>query len=357
MVIKPDFNRFLKAINHEEADRIPLCEAIIHYDIQSRFLGRQVTPDDLEAQVEFWTKAGYDFFPLPVSLMTPGKVTEESTITKLLKEMVLAKNPGETNPKAWNLEVTPFIHEREDFESFPWEAAAEMDFGPLDRIGELLPEGMKVVAISGKIFTLTWMLMGFQNFGIKLIKEPELTGDVFRRVAEIQFSALDKILAKEYVGAVWLIDDLAFGTGPMISPRAFREHVFPWYKKMSGICHRAGRPLIFHSDGDLEMIMADLIDIGIDMLQPIDPTCMDIFAVKQKYGDKIALAGNVSNQILAEGTPAEICEYVKELIKRCGPGGGYFVGSGNSVPDWAQYENYMAMRETVLKHGQYPINS
>ena len=110
METKPDFEgRFRAAVNHQEADRVPLCEALIEYPIQSKFLNRDVTPDNLEGQVEFWSKAGYDFIPIPVSMMTPGKVTDESKITKVLRELVLQERPDETDPKAWNLEFTSFL--------------------------------------------------------------------------------------------------------------------------------------------------------------------------------------------------------------------------------------------------------
>lgn len=146
MDIKPDFERFRKAVHHQEPDRVPLCEALVGYGIMSKFLGREVTPDDIASQVEFWSKAGYDFVPMPVSLMVPGKVTEESKITRVLREMVLAKNPAETNPDAWNLELSSFIHEREDFERFPWEAASEIEFDKLEALENLLPEKMKAIA-------------------------------------------------------------------------------------------------------------------------------------------------------------------------------------------------------------------
>ncbi|MBW2357350.1 MAG: hypothetical protein JRF21_01255 [Deltaproteobacteria bacterium] len=63
----------------------------------------------------------------------------------------------------------------------------------------------------------------------------------------------------------------------------------------------------------------------------------------------------MSNELLRSGTPGEIEDLVKNLILKCGPGGGYCVGSGNSVPEWAKFENYMAMREATLKYGAYPI--
>jgi uroporphyrinogen decarboxylase len=82
---------------------------------------------------------------------------------------------------------------------------------------------------------------------------------------------------------------------------------------------------------------------------------MDIVKVKELYGDRLCLVGNVSNELLRSGTPAEVEERVKYLIRNVAPGGGYCVGSGNSVPEWAKFENYMAMRGATFKYGKYPL--
>ncbi len=355
-MINPDFQRFLTAVRHREPDRIPLAEVLVEYPIQSRFLGRTVSAEDLAAQVEFWSSAGYDFIPVPVSLMSPGKVTGESKITRVLREMVLEKNPGETDEKAWNLEYTSFIKNRRDFESFPWDAAAEIDLTHIQNVGALLPPGMKAIAVSGKLFTLSWMLMGFNDFAVKLILEENLVADVVKRVTEIQMNALDRILHLEWVAGVWVVDDLAFGTGPMISPEALRTHFFPEYRKIAERIHAKDRIFLMHSDGNLWPILPDLIDLGLDVLQPIDPTCMDIVRVKKEYGDRLCLVGNVPNELLRAGSAADVREYCRKLIKEVGPGGGFGLGSGNSVPAWSSFENYQEMRKVVLTEGTYPIS-
>lgn len=352
---KPDFQRFLNAVNHKEADRVPLSEVLISREIQGQFLGRKVGQNDLAAQVEFWARAGYDYIPIPVSLMTPGQVTNDSKITRVLKEMVLKKNPNETDDRAWNLEYTSFIEDRASFEEFPWEAAAEIDLRNIREVGQYLPDGMKAIAVSGKLFTLSWMLMGFNNFSIKLLLEEDLVADVITKVAEIQLKALDQIFSLDHVAGVWVVDDLAFGNGPMISPQAYRTHIFPWYKKIAEKLHTSGRIFLMHSDGDLSLLLPDLIEMGLDVLQPIDPNCMDIAKVKAEFGDRLCLVGNVSNELLRSGSPEEVLAHSIDLIKKIGIGGGFALGSGNSVPAWAKYENFLAMREAALHFGKYPI--
>jgi uroporphyrinogen decarboxylase len=327
-----------------------------------RFLGRKVTDSDLVSQVEFWSKAGYDYIPLTVGMMQPGKVTEDSAISKFLRDVVLRDTVDQQKNQSWNLErrsqgsSSAIILDEGDLDSFPWEQAArDLDFSKFYTVQKYLPENMKIVALSGKIFTLTWMLMGFENFGINLGINPKLVERLFEKVAGIQYTALSEIVKIPNVAAVWAIDDLAFKTGPMISPKMFRHYVFPWYKKFGEKCRENNLYFFFHSDGVVWHLIDDFIAAGVDALHPIDPTCMDIFEVKKKYGDRLTLIGNVSNEMLMSGTPTDIANRTKELIAALAPGGGYCLSSGNSVPDWAKFENYKAMIETAKKYGSYPI--
>ena len=171
---------------------------------------------------------------------------------------------------------------RADFEAFPWDVLAELNYDKFDEVKPYLPEGMKVIAVSGKVFTLTWMLMGFNHFAISLIDDKALVADVFNKVAQIQHQSLTEVLS-------------------------------------------------------------------------IDPTCMDMHRVKKEFGDKVCLAGNVSNEMLQNADPGDIAARVKELLRDIAPGGGYLLSAGNSVPAWAKYENYKAMIDTGLEYGRYPI--
>ena len=118
---------------------------------------------------------------------------------------------------------------------------------------------------------------------------------------------------------------------------------------------KTGAALFFHSDGNIWPILEDLIAIGFDAIHPIDPTSMDIREVKKRVGKKLAVMGNIHTDLLPRGTPEEVRELTKKTIREIAPGGGFALGSGNSVPEWARFENYQAMRETALTYGAYPI--
>ncbi|MBM4340950.1 MAG: hypothetical protein FJ110_15570 [Deltaproteobacteria bacterium] len=354
MKTKPDFNRLKQALRHEEPDCLPLAEALVAYEIQSLFLGKKVTDSDLESQVEFWVQAGYDFIPLTVGMMSPGEITKESSIFGVVQK-VLRKNKDTEEIIPWNIEEKGIISTPEDYDQFPWEEAAKLDFSKFYEVQPFLPNKMKIIACSGKIFTLTWMLMGFQNFCLSLYLQEELVRKVFQKIGEIQLQGAKKLLEIPNIEGLWVVDDLSYGSGPMIDPKFFRKYLFQWYEELASICREKDLLFIFHSDGNVWQILEDLISIGFEAIHPIDPTSMDINEVKRKVGNKVGIIGNIHTDLLATGTSEEVQELTKKRIREIAPGGGYALGSGNSVPNWARFENYQSMRKTALEYGIYPI--
>ncbi len=352
---KPDFDRFVAALEHRETDRVPFAEAAVDYEIMGQFIGRSVSSDDLAAQVAFWTEAGYDFIPLTIGMMTPGRVTEESRISQVIRQALVSDTADEDSDETWNLEKKAWIHGEEDYEAFPWEEAGKLDLRKFHEVQEVLPAGMKIIALSGKIFTLSWMLMGFENLCMSLILNPQLVSKVIQKVAQIQFQGLKEIASIPNVAAVWAVDDIAFKTGTMLSPQSLRQHIFPWYDEFGRLCRENDLHFLFHSDGLLWDVMDDLLALGIQGLHPIDPTCMDIVEVKDRVGERLCIMGNISNELLMDGTPEEVIELTRERIRVLAPGGGYCLAAGNSVPNWARIENYRAMLAAGAEYGRYPI--
>ena len=353
---KPDFSRVVTTLEHEEPDRVPLAEVVVDYEIMSQFLGYTVTDEDVAAQVAFWTKAGYDFIPLTVGVMRPGGITKDSRISKVIEEFLLRDGQEADANDAWNIWARPRIHTEADCEAFPWEALAQLDLRRFHEVQAYLPEGMKIIATSGKIFTTAWMLMGFENFALNLKRNPGFTRRVIQQVAQIQLDGIKAISTIPNVAAIWAVDDVTCGTGPIISPGDLRRELFPWYEEFGRLCHEHAQYFFFHTDGVLWDILEDLIALGIDALHPIDPTCMDIVEVKERLRGRVCIIGNISNQLLEEGTPEEVSELVKLRLRTVAPGGGYCLGSGNSVPNWARIENYRAMIDAGLTYGRYPIH-
>jgi len=102
--------------------------------------------------------------------------------------------------------------------------------------------------------------------------------------------------------------------------------------------------------------MEDILNCHVDALHPIEPKAMDINELKQKYGDRLAFIGNIDLEYtLIRGTTRDVVILVRERIRDIAPGGGYTVGSSNTIPGYVKFENYITMVKTTKKYGRYPI--
>ena len=147
-------------------------------------------------------------------------------------------------------------------------------------------------------------------------------------------------------------DDMAHKSAPFFSPQVFRELVLPRYEK---VAPKITIPWAIHTDGNIMPFLDDLLDLGIAGLHPLEKGAMDIRAVKRTYGDRICLLGNVDLNILGAGTPQDVDDEVRGLIRDVGPGGGYIVTSGNSLAAYCLPENVLALSDAVQKYGRYPL--
>ena len=224
----------------------------------------------------------------------------------------------------------------------------------LREMKRLLPADMKLIPQLGYLFMGAWQLMGLENFAISLADRPDFVKAVIDRLAKSQLAVLDILLQYDLVGAIWMPDDLCYNSGPMVSPTVYRQHIYPWYAQMIERCHRANIPVGLHSDGDLKQVLPDLVECGFDGIHPFEPPMNDIVAVKKTWGHRVAVAGNVDlKTTLSGGTPAAVEEEVRKKAAALAPGGGWLLGSSNSIPDFVPLENYRALISASLKYGDY----
>lgn len=352
---KPDFRRLRTALMCEgEPDRVPLLELIICREVMSAFLGRPV--EGWRDVVDFYAAAGYDAVNVcPFINRNPaGIMPKEGARVSKIKHNVYADDNVEVY---WSPEGAGAVTTMDEFERYRFPEPEETDYSAFDEVVPLLPEGMKIVAHHGDIFTRAWELMGFETFCFSLTEQPQLVGAVFERIGHVVFECFRTMMDMPQVGAVWYSDDIAYAPHMFLSPDAFREYLFPWLKRIGDLCRERDLPFIYHSDGNLWPVMSDLIDdIGFNALQPIEPKAMDIRELKAKVGDRVCLVGNVDLEYtLTRGSPEEVAALTRALIRDIGPGGGYCVGSSNTIPTYVPEPNFRAMVETTLEYGRYPI--
>ena len=207
------------------------------------------------------------------------------------------------------------------------------------------------------IFESVWQGMGIEHFSKQLHKNPSFIKEVYDVYADFNIA-----LANTYMDVgmeVWIESgDLAYRSGPMMSPKKFNDLLLPAYKKLVDVIHERGQKIVLHTDGQITPLLDFTVSCGFDGLHALEPTAgVDLALVKRKVGDKLCLLGNVdvSHVLTANGTKEDVEAWVKSAIKTAGPGGGYICSATNIHPG-VEPQNLKWMVEAAHKFGTYPIN-
>ena len=339
---EPDFGRFLDTLLLRRAyRRPPLFDFHVAPEHKARWIGREIkTPPD---DVEFWVNAGYDY--VQCTVFVPAKELDAA----------IEANQGAAASHGSELGV---IKGLEHFRSrhWSWQAAANGDLSAvkdrlqwLRELAGVLPSSMKIVLHTADIYTLAWEMMGFNEFCLKSIEEPQFVAEVMNSLAAAQLAATKAAAsaAGEKIGAVFYSDDIAYTEGLFLSPAFFREFLFPLMAKFADVGRSIGAPMIYHSDGRLYDVLDDLHACGVRGLQPLEPKSMDPLRIKRDWPGKFCLMGNIDLDLMSRGTAEQVEAHVREHIERLNIVGGYMPGVSNTVPHYVKFENYVRMIETV----------
>jgi uroporphyrinogen decarboxylase len=233
-----------------------------------------------------------------------------------------------------------------EFELYPWPESSQVTTEALEWYEKHLPDDMCVIGSGGFghfAEYLTW-LMGYETLCFALYDQRDLVQAIADRLMDLYVFVLNRILEFDRVKIIWGSDDMGFKTGPMIGPDDLRHFVLPGHKKMAEMSHQAHRPYLLHSCGNLSTIMDDLLDtVKIDAKHSFEDTIEDVRDVKTTYGTRIALLGGIDVDFLCRADTETIRQRVKNTLDICMPGGGYCLGTGNSVANYIPLHNYLTM--------------
>ena len=233
----------------------------------------------------------------------------------------------------------------EEFKTFPWPEIGSWTTPSLEYVSEKLPEDMCIVGTGFAHFCeyLTW-LMGYETLCYALFDQRDLVVAIAQRLAVHFEAALRDILAFDRVKVIWGSDDMGFKNGPLISPDDLREFVLPGHKTIAAASHAAGRPYLLHTCGKVDAVMPDLIDhVGIDGKHSFEDTIESVTDAKDEYGDRIALLGGLDVDFLCRSSEESIRSRVRDTLDTCQSGGGYCLGTGNSVANYIPLDNFLIM--------------
>lgn len=221
--------------------------------------------------------------------------------------------------------------------------------GVTERVAALHERGLAVAAYAGSVFEQAWYIRGMEDLMMDMLAEPAIAHWFFDRTAALQQFAATQF-ARAGVDIIITGDDIAGQTGMLMRLDVWREFLKP-HLAATVLAVKQARPetfVFYHSDGNVEAAVPDLIEVGIDILNPVQPECMDPAAVKLKFGDRLAFWGTVSvQQTMPFGSPEEVRAEVRARIRSVGKGGGLILAPAHVLGPETPWENIVAFFEAA----------
>jgi len=355
------YERFMAALRREEPDRVPLWELVINEPTLTAFGAKS-----LEEFVEMEDLDGICIFE--DMRLRPLESEEQEEL--VWRGRTIHGGEGKLVVDEWGIvwgmsefgipyPVDGPIKSRDDLKRY--EPPNPNDEHRLKSLREAVRrfKGKKaIVFLTHDGFEFPHYLRGgMENLLSDYIEDPYMAHSVAEIVIEYKIRLMQRAI-DEGADVVVSGDDYATRKGLIMSPRHFREFILPYLKRSIDAAHEKGAYFIKHTDGNIWAIIDDLVEAGIDAIDPLEPIAgMDIGEVKAKYGDRIAVIGNVDcSYLLCYGTVDEVVEAVKETIAKASPGGGHILASSNSIHPAVKPELYKAMVEAAKEYGRYPID-
>ncbi len=356
MIELTERERILRTYKHREVDRIPM--------VDSAWAGTQKRwyKEGLPAGVPWERYFGFD---RPAVIKPDNSPRFEHKILEENERYKIETTPWGTTQKVFNqLDSTPealdFYYKTPE----KWEEAkkAMLTYHD-DRIPwKLLERDYSKWKADGRFTQLVvWFgfdvahtrLTGTENMLISMYDEPEWVTDIFDTYLNTSLDLCQKILdaGYEFDGIFWY-DDMGYKGSPFFSPSAYRELLKPFHKKAVDWAHERGMVAELHSCGFIEPLLPDILETGVDMLNPLEVKAgMDPFKLKKEYGDKLAFHGGINAQLW------DNIELVKAEMERIIPamkeGGGYIFASDHSIPNSVSFENMKEIAALAHRLGKY----
>ena len=345
--VTPDWEGLVACIRREGTPkRVHHIELYLDPEIEDAIIERYGVADGLDKSDPNFDKKryvavqrflGYDFVRV-------GIENQEMVFTK--SAIADSAEYARTSGRRFMEEHAGPITSWADFEAYPWPDPKDLSTRALEWYSANLPDDMCIVGSGGFghfAEHLSW-LMGYETLCYALYEQRDLVAAIAQKNLEMFEAAAKAMLQFDRVKVLWGSDDMGFRGGTLISPDDLREFALAGHKRLAQLAHDAGRPYMLHACGKLEAIMEDLIeDVGIDARHSFEDVIEPVTTAKDRYGDRISLLGGIDVDLLCRADEATIRTRVRETLEHCMPGGGYCLGSGNSIANYVPVDKYLAM--------------
>ena len=250
-----------------------------------------------------------------------------------------------------------------DYATYQWPDPMTVEESGLKMFEELIATCGQEYAILGgvpcTILEAAWYLRGLESFLMDLYENRDFVIELLDKAMEYHLE-ISKKLVEMGVDIIWWGDDIAGESGSLLNPELYREIIKPRHAYMVQEVKKINRDvkIAFHSDGKIDWALDDMVEIGIDILNPLQPDVNDSIAIKKRYEDKLVFWGNVDTRnVMSNGTCAEVVEEVKSVIETLGPGGGLILATNHTIQATPRaFDNTLAYYWAAEKFRDYPIN-
>jgi uroporphyrinogen decarboxylase len=355
--------RFNKTLKHQKPDRVPMDFAgttLTQY--HNQFLKKFMAYHDLSADTEedalekIMDNYDIDFRKVGTLFRPITKLTDFSRKAQGFYTDCWGIKRMDTG-MYWDIYEYPLKNATfDEIKNFPWPSAKDIDMDDLKKETEkakrLYYDSDHVIVCNHPVygyFEMACWMFSFDDFLYRMAAEPEVAYWFFENfhkyvtdVNEIYYASIGR-----YVHMTTSGDDFGMQAGPFMSPDMFKECIAPWYKKrieqVKSICNI---PYFHHSCGSVFKLLDTIIDMGVDILNPIQPGTQDMEPEKLKnaFGDRITFWGGIDEQhLLAKGTPEEIKKEVRRIVDIMGKNGGYGMAASHNIQPDVPCENVDAM--------------
>ncbi|NIM94747.1 MAG: hypothetical protein GTO18_13685 [Anaerolineales bacterium] len=256
----------------------------------------------------------------------------------------------------------------DDLETYPWpDPLASFRFDGIESLAMNLHENTDYALVGpgydGGFFEDAWMMRGYEQFLMDLLINQEFSIALMRNILDIRKVMTGRYLelVGKYLDVVYVADDLATQSGLLISPQTYRSIVKPLQRDYyQFIKERTEAKLFYHCCGNIEPLLEDFIEIGVDIINPVQVSIegLDVQRIKEKYGDRICFWGGIdTQQVLPQGNREDVRDEVRTRVSELARGGGYVLAPVHNIQPDVKPENISVMYEAVKEFGEYPIGA
>jgi uroporphyrinogen decarboxylase len=373
--------RVVKALNHEEPDRVPIdlggthCSTI-HIEPYERILAELATTPEPPPVVRRVSQSVNDLdeavmkrFGLDCVGIMPGgpdnSQAEDLPDGTWIDEFgVHRKMPP--NSSNYDMVKSPIENESislEDLHKYEWPDLRDPGYtrGLKEKAKNLYNNTN--YAITGyllyNIIHLAQYLRGFENWFLDFVLNPEACAKLHEQCCDVGIEIADRFLSEvgEYCQVIMFADDVAGQDGLMIHPDAFRKYIKPQWKRIFDFMRtKTDAKLCLHCCGNITAILDDIVEIGIEVINPVQVSNpqMNTKNLKKRYGNDLSFWGAIDTQnIMPKGSVKDVKDEVMRRIDDLAPGGGYILAAVHSIQPDVPTENIFALYDTALEYGRY----